>query len=138
MTEDVQKVRQFHTNTKNKGAMGQEALDKKGSQYWNSVARRFIPEPETLKAALDELWQEFAGTAGLDPATGQPLFGELTPLVLDAIKELIDNGNFCGKATASMVSHGHDSFAAALVAGRLHAMMMHKCRDHHTTTTMHS
>ena len=37
--QDVQKVKAFH-NSSNKHAMGQEALDKKGPQYWASVTRR--------------------------------------------------------------------------------------------------
>jgi hypothetical protein len=93
---DKEAVRKFHTGS-NKQAMGQEALDKKGPQYWASVTRRFIQEPTALKAALDQLWQEFAGAEGLDPVTGDHLFTDLTHQVLVAIKDLINNGNFCGE-----------------------------------------
>jgi hypothetical protein len=94
--EDKAKVTQFHTSGQ-KQSMGQEALDKKGPQYWASVTRRFIQEAEALKAGLQQLWEEFAGPEGLDPTTGQPLFTDLTWQVLEAIRELIDNGNFCGE-----------------------------------------
>jgi len=97
VAEDVEAVKRFHTGN-NRHAMGKAALDKKGPQCWTCVTRRFIREPEALKAALDKLWQDFAGTEGLDPATGQPRFTEVTPLVLVAIKELIDHGHFCGES----------------------------------------
>jgi len=93
---DVEAVKRFHTSD-SKHAMGKEALDKKGPQYWASVTRHFIRESEALKAALDQLWGEFAGSEGLDPTTGQPLFTDLTWQVLEAIKELIDHGHFCGE-----------------------------------------
>jgi hypothetical protein len=93
---DKEAVRRFHTGS-SRQAMGQEALDKKGPQYWASVTRRMIPEPAALKTALDQLWQEFAGPEGLDAATGEHLFTDLTHQVLDAIKDLIDHGNFCGE-----------------------------------------
>jgi hypothetical protein len=96
VAEDAEAVRQFHTSD-NRHAMGKEALDKKGPQYWASVTRRFIRNPTALKTALDELWQEFAGSEGLDPATGEQLFTDLTGQVLEAIKELIDHGHFCGE-----------------------------------------
>lgn len=96
VAEDVDAVKKFHTGS-SKQAMGQEALDKKGPQYWASVTRRFIVEPTALKTALDELWQEYAGPEGLDPSTGEPLFTDLTQQVLVAIKELIDGGHFCGE-----------------------------------------
>lgn len=94
--EDKAKVIKFHTGD-SKYAMGKEALDKKGPQYWDSVTRNLIREKDPLKAGLDKLWQDFSGTEGLDPATGDPLFTDLTWQVLDAIKELIDHGHFCGK-----------------------------------------
>jgi hypothetical protein len=97
---DKEAVRKFHTGS-SKHAMGQEALDQKGPQYWASVTRRFIPEPAALKAALDQLWLEFGGSEGQDPATGDPLFTDLTHQVLEAIKELIDHGNFCGEGDAA-------------------------------------
>lgn len=96
VTADMDKVRNFHTSG-HKQAMGKEALDKKGPQYWASVTRRFIQEASALKADLQQLWLEFEGPEGLDPTTGEHMFTNLTWSVLDAIKELIDNGNFCGE-----------------------------------------
>lgn len=98
---DVEEVRRFHTSN-NKHAMGKEALDKKGPQYWASVTRRMMLEATALKAALDLLWKEFGGSEGLDPVSGEHLFTQLTWDVLQAIYKLIDDGNFCGEACGAV------------------------------------
>lgn len=122
---DKEAVTRFHTSS-SRHAMGKEALDKKGPQYWAGVTRRFIREPEVLKAALDQLWQEFAGTEGLDPATGQPLFTELTSLVLVAIKELIDHGHFCGESgTAIMHALQHLGGSTSCHVWTYHATLLY-------------
>lgn len=97
---DKEEVTKFHTSG-SKYAMGKEALDKKGPQYWHSVTRHLIREKEPLKAGLDKLWQEFDGAEGMDPTTGDMLFTELTWQVLEAIKQLIDDGHFCGESAAA-------------------------------------
>lgn len=102
VTQDEAAVRRFHTSG-SKQAMGKDALDKKGPQYWASVTRRFILPPDDLSAALERLWKEFEGTEGLDPTTGDHLFTPLTTDVLAAIKELIGRGHFCGKLLIAVI-----------------------------------
>lgn len=96
-TKDVEAVTSYHCDTRNKHAMGKDKLDEKGPQYWNNAARRYMQQPAALKAELEELWREFQGDEGLDPTTGEHLFTDLTWDVLEAIKQLIDHGHFCGK-----------------------------------------
>lgn len=97
VAEDEKAVKNFHYDTRNKHAMGKEALDKKGAQYWANATRRSMPDPAALKSGLADLWHEFEGAEGLDPTTGEHLFTDLTWDVLKAIKQLIDHGRFCGK-----------------------------------------
>lgn len=96
VAEDIEEVKRFHTSN-NRHAMGKTALDRKGPQYWASVARRLIREAASLKAMLDQLWAEYKGSEGLDPATGDHLLTVDTDNILEAIKELIDKGCFCGR-----------------------------------------
>lgn len=95
LPKDEEALRAFHSGT-SKQAMGLEALNSKGPAYWNTRVRRMVKEPADLKQELAELMTKYRGEAGLD-SQGRALLTESTEQVLQATKELIDKGSFCGE-----------------------------------------
>jgi hypothetical protein len=96
-TQDEEELRKFHTGSSS-GAIGAAALDQKGEAYWNARCRRMVKDKEVLKQELQQLKVYYSGPAGIDIDTGKALFTEhLTDQVFDAVYDLIDSDNFCGK-----------------------------------------
>jgi hypothetical protein len=93
--DDEAAVRQFH-EAGGRHTLTAEQLAEKGDKYYDLRCRRLVNSKDVLLQTIPAVLEQFAGTAGYDPEAGY-VVTTATKEVWTAVKELINNGSFCGE-----------------------------------------
>lgn len=93
--DDEQAVKRFHA-AGGRGTLTPEQLAEKDDKYYDLRCRRLVNAKEVLLQKIPQVIDQFAGTAGFDPAAGY-VVTEVTKQVWQSVKELIESDSFCGE-----------------------------------------